>query len=252
MQLGVKSVLITGCSRGLGLEFVKQFLKSPTPPQYLFATCRNPEKAEELQSLKKDHSNLHILPLDITDENSIIKTKDMVENEIKENGLNLLINNAGQKLSVTFDTLNFESMMDAYKVNAVAPTIMTKVFFPLLKTAAAKENLSTSLSCNRAAVVNISSNLGSVTANRHRALYYEYCSSKAALNMLTKDLSIHLKPFNILVVALHPGWVKTDMGGSQADLTSESSVEQSLNVLASLNESNAGYLIDYKGSVIPE
>ncbi|CAI9716147.1 CC-factor-like-like [Octopus vulgaris] len=251
MVLNVKSVLITGSSRGIGLEFVKQLLRLPTPPRYVFATCRNPEKAEDLQSLKKDNSNLRIVPLDICNEASIIKAKEAVENEVEDNGLNLLINNAGLKLSVTFEKLNFDSMMEAFKTNAVAPSVLTRIFFPLLKAAAAKENPSTNLSCNRAAVVNISSILGSVTATREKAFFYEYSSSKAALNMITKDFGIHLKPHNVLAVALHPGWVQTDMGGKTAALTPESSVKQSLNTLSTLNESNAGFLIDYQGSVIP-
>ena len=91
-----KTILITGCNRGIGLELVKQYLKAATPPTHLFATCRDPAKAEELTALEKSHSGqLHVLTLDVTDHDAYPKIAAQVGEIVGDAGLNLVINNAG-------------------------------------------------------------------------------------------------------------------------------------------------------------
>lgn len=90
-----KSILITGCNRGIGLELVKQYLKSSSPPNHLFATCRDPSKAEELSALAKENAHLHILTLDVTDHEAYPGIAAKVGEIVGDAGLNMVINNAG-------------------------------------------------------------------------------------------------------------------------------------------------------------
>ena len=93
--MGPRSVFITGASRGLGFEFVKQFLSQPSPPQFLFASCIDARRADELQALAKENSNLKILQLDVTKDEEIASAFEQTRTALEDTGLNLLINNAG-------------------------------------------------------------------------------------------------------------------------------------------------------------
>lgn len=90
-----KNILITGCNRGIGLELIKQYLKSSKPPTNLFATCRDPAKADELTGLAKAHSQLRVLTLDVTDHDAFPKIAAQIGEVVGDDGLNLVINNAG-------------------------------------------------------------------------------------------------------------------------------------------------------------
>ncbi|GAB1597393.1 uncharacterized protein LOC115215063 [Argonauta hians] len=251
MSLNVRSIFITGCNRGLGLEFVKQFLKLPTPPQHVFATCRNPEKAEELQSLSKEHSNLIVLKLDVNDESTIAAAKHNADKYLAESGLTILLNNAGVNFKLPFAKVTSENMMLAYKTNVIAPCLLTKELRPLLKIASDKEKPSSALSCNRAAVINMGAIIGSIATTKLGTGYYDYGTSKAALNMITKNFSVEFKRDKILSLALHPGWVSTDMGGPKATMTPAQSVGAILNLLANVKNEHNGLFLDHNGKQIP-
>lgn len=105
------------------------------------------------------------------------------------------------------------------------------------------------LGVQRATIVNMSSILGSIEDNAQGGLY-AYRMSKAALNMATKSMSLDLKNDRILCVAMHPGWVKTDMGGSNAPLDVESSCKQMVQTILSLNESHNGTFIQFDGKLL--
>ncbi|GBM32568.1 C-factor [Araneus ventricosus] len=245
----IPSVLITGANRGIGLEFVKQFLNLPSPPNIIFATCRNPDKADDLQNLAKSNPNVKILPLDVKDESSFPKIRQQLEQEVGETGLNLLINNAGIAIWKDLNNVTKEDMMENFQVNTVSPLLLTKELLPLLKTAAAKVG-GDSLSCARAAVVNITSKMGSIDDNTSGG-FYPYRTSKTALNMVTKSLSVDLKPDGILAFVLHPGWVQTDMGGKNALITTTTSVSGMLNTIQQANEKHCGLMLNYDGKPIP-
>ncbi|GIY97609.1 c-factor [Caerostris extrusa] len=245
----IANVLITGANRGIGLEFVKQFLNLPTPPNLIFATCRNPSKAEDLQELAKSNPNVKVLQLDVKDEKSFPVIRQQLEQEIGETGLNLLINNAGIALWNNLENVTKEAMMENFEVNTVSPLLFTKELLPLLKTAATKVD-DNSLSCSRAGVVNITSKMGSLDDNTSGGSY-SYRTSKTALNMVTKSLSVDLKPHGILAFVLHPGWVQTEMGGKNALITTTTSVSGMINTIQLSNEKHSGIMLNYDGKVIP-
>ncbi|KAJ4434775.1 C-signal isoform X4 [Periplaneta americana] len=246
----MKSVLITGCNRGIGLGLVKYLAEQPISPKYLFAACRNPEKAQVLQEIAERNKNVHILKLDVTDFERYDEAVKYVESVAQEEGLNLLMNNAG--ISSKFTRINLvkvEQMTGGFLTNATAPLMLTKAFLPLLKKAA-QNNSSNPFGASRAAVVNFSSVLGSIAENSQGG-FYPYRASKAALNAITRSMSVDLKSDGILVVSIHPGWVKTDMGGSNAPMNVEESVSSIMKTVASLNEKHTGTFIQYDGKELP-
>jgi len=246
-----RSVLITGCNRGIGLELIKQFLRHKTPsPSVVIATCRNPDKADELRAVAKDYSNLHILPLDVNDCDSFgdfaKKVGDIVG---PDNGLNLLVNNAGVLPSNrTLETVTPEDMMLAYKTNCIGPMFLTRALLPLLKTAAAGKATS-GMSVARAAAVQMSTAVASIAENGGGKSYAYRCS-KSGLNMAMKNLSIDLKEDGILVMAMHPGWVLTDMGGPNALIDTATCASTMIDTFYELGEKDHGAFLRYNNTPI--
>ncbi|XP_078525640.1 C-signal-like [Lissotriton helveticus] len=250
-----RTILITGCNRGLGLEMVRQLLAKPNAPEQIFATCRTPEspQCQTLNELAAKHSNLKVIQLEATDPTSVNKAAKEVEAHLKGAGLNVLINNAGIMPPSTLETVDAEDLMHLYTTNVVGPLLVTKAFLHLLKKAA-KNNAQAGMSCSKAALINMST-IGSSITLCHE-LYdvlpvVSYRCSKAALNMLTKCQSLGYKPDGILVTAIHPGWVQTDLGGPGATLSTQDSVKGILNVLYHLTEKDNGCLLDWEGKSIP-
>jgi len=241
------SVCITGASRGLGLEFVKQFLELSQPPKHLFALCRHPEAVEELAVLAKSHPGvLYAFQLDISDESQYDHVVQQVSDVVGDAGLNLLINNAGMfnKNIQSIRDQTKDELMKHFEVNTVSPILVTKAFLPLLKKAAdAKAN--DSVGVKKAAVAFVSSKLGCFSYNIPKNNIYRY--TKAAINMVIHGLAMELQPEGILVTGLHPGWVKTDMGGPDGALEKDFSVRGLLKVLLDMEERNRGKLFQYDG-----
>ncbi|XP_053305132.1 C-factor-like [Spea bombifrons] len=251
-SLRINSVLVTGSNRGIGLELVKRFLEKVNP-QHVFATCRNPEGAQELKSLAAHHPNLEVIQLEVTDRNCIKAAYHVIEKKLNGRGLNMLINNAAIAMENTVETADENEMINSFKTNTIAPMILTQEFLPLLNKAA-QENASMKNSCNKASVINITSSLGSVgDVPSFYANYPKigYRCSKAALNMLTRCQTEAHKGSGILFVALHPGWVQTDMGGPMAPMTVQESVSGIVGVLETLSEEQNGLFLDWKGDQIP-
>ncbi|XP_051657946.1 C-factor-like [Manacus candei] len=250
-----RTVLLTGSNRGIGLELVKQLLGSPRPPAWIFATCRDPEgpRAQELRDLANKHPNLVLVKLDVSNPSAITEAAKIVEVKLNGLGLNLLINNAGiYTPTASLDTVDAEDMVRTYKTNAVGPMLMAQAFLPLLKKAA-QESKAKGLSCSKAAIINISTAMGSIkrTTDSFSPPVISYRCSKAALNMLTMCQALTYREAGILCVALHPGWVKTDMGTQKADLTVDTSVRGLLSVLPILSEKHSGTLLNWEGKAIP-
>ncbi|XP_051512621.1 C-factor-like [Myxocyprinus asiaticus] len=251
------SVLVTGSNRGIGLEFVRQLADSPSPPDQIFAGCRDPNgsSAQELQELAKKHQDvITVVQLETDSPASITEVSKLMEAKLNDKGLNLIINNAGVSIPGSLAETGKKEMMEAYSTNVVGPLLITKEFHPLLCKAAAQFPHQTDMSCRRSAVINVSSLLSSITicpGNFSRAPLYPYRISKAALNMLTCCLAEDFRKDGILVMALHPGWVQTEMGGSQAPLTTTESITGMLKVIAILTEKDSGRLLDWEGKSIP-
>ncbi|KAL0968045.1 hypothetical protein UPYG_G00261590 [Umbra pygmaea] len=246
-----QSVLITGASRGLGLQMVKVLSNSSERPTTIIATARNPITAQELQKIAKSYKGVHVVQLDVVNESSIESAFQEVSSILGGNGLNCLINNAAVSTETDLKTVTPDKMMKCFETNSVAPLFVTKAFLPLLQAASAQ---GTDMGIHRAVVVNISSELGSIEANwGDGAAFksYSYRISKSALNMTTRCLAADLEPQGILCMALHPGWVRTDMGGPDADLSPEESISSLLSVIADLNKSYHGGFFDYSGNKLP-
>ncbi|XP_060643909.2 C-signal-like [Anolis sagrei] len=252
--LNPHSVLVTGSNRGLGLELVKQLAEGKNPPKKIFATCRDPEgtRAQDLRNLAREHKQIEIIPLVVSDPASIKAVVTRVTEQLGGSGLNLLINNAAIAKANTMESETREDMMEVYDTNVVGPMMVSQAFMPLIKKAA-QESPQKGMSCSKAAIVNMSSEGGSITNVFvfHLGQVVSYRCSKAALNMLTKCQSLRYAEDQILCVAMHPGWVQTDMGGSLATLKKDQSVQDILNTLSKLSEKDTGTFVNWEGKSVP-
>lgn len=227
----MKTILITGANRGIGLELTRQYLASGCR---VIACCRNPQHAEELKTMAANHSNqLIIQRLDVTNSDNIKQLSAQLDNE----SIDILINNAGVIGSHTneFGAIDTAAWLDTLMVNTIAPTLVTQGLIHLVEKGKTK------------LIVNVSSKLGSISMNADSSYYY-YRSSKAALNAITKNLSIDLKPKNITVISLHPGLVQTDMGGQDAPLKPDQSVKWIMQTINNINLKDSGSFFNYDGS----
>ncbi|XP_072163841.1 C-signal-like [Diadema setosum] len=237
------SVFISGANRGIGLEFVRQLAGRNPRPAHIFAACRSPEKAKDLQTLAAGNENVHIIGLDVQNEATYQPAVEAVSSVVGEKGLNVLINNAGMNNNEGYTDATRESLTAVMDVNVISLIRVTQVFLPLLRQAAQSSKIQT-FSFERAAIINISSILGSISKSTGGLAGYR--ESKAAVNMITKGLSVELRGDRILVLAQHPGWVQTDMGGSNADVTTEQSVSTMLRIFSAASENENGLFLDLK------
>ena len=229
------SILITGANRGLGLEMTKQYLQDGWQ---VIAFCRSPSKASELIDLEsKAKGQLRILELDVNDANAISSLPSRLQNQ----SIDILINNAGilKTLSKNLDDISPEAWLESFRVNTIAPALIAKSLSGLI--AAGQQKI----------IVNLSSHLGSISLVSDPT-YLLYGSTKAALNYVTKSLAVELKSNKgIIVISIHPGWVKTDMGGDNAQLMPVESVTGIRKVLRNLTLKQSGSFYDYSGKIIP-
>uniref|UniRef100_A0A1B6DNX6 Short-chain dehydrogenase n=1 Tax=Clastoptera arizonana TaxID=38151 RepID=A0A1B6DNX6_9HEMI len=252
----MRSFLITGGNRGIGLEMVKQLLAHPTSsPDILIATCRNPTNAKVLQDLKKNDKRLHILELDVTNFDSYPVFVSKVSEIVGENGLTVFLSNAGMMISrdgKLHEVVDAEMLLTQYKTNTIAPILLTKALLPLLKKSSTANN-DKPLGINRAAVLLISSFLGSIGSNEGEKVggFWGYRESKAALNIAARTMTEEFKGDKIGVLMLHPGWVATDMGGEKALVQPKDSVEGLIKIFLELNDKINGAFIKFDGGNLP-
>jgi len=236
----MKNAVVTGASSGIGLEFVRQLLERGC---HVVAGSRRAEGSPELGELKMKHGDqLSIHRLDVSDADSRSAFGDAVGGEAAS--LDLLVNAAGiiagdeERIS-RFGALDQEELSRTFLVNSIAPLMMTELLFPLLSKGSAP------------VVANLSSLNGSIGL-WDRPGKYSYCASKAALNMITKILSIELREARIKTVALHPGWVKTWMTRNEpAPMEPSESVAGMLRVIDGLGSEESGRFLDWEGKEIP-
>ncbi|KAK2918186.1 hypothetical protein Q8A73_004932 [Channa argus] len=251
------SVLVTGANRGLGLQIVDTLASGGFSPGKIIATARNPESAQKLQEVAAKYPNIHIITLDVLSQESIEKCVEEVAKLLQDEGLNCLINNAGINVLADFNTVTADKMIENFHTNAVAPLMITKAFLPLLKKAASRGGAggSRSMGIQRAAVINMSSLLGSVELNWGEKAdtfkWYPYRISKSALNMVSRCMAVDLEHDGILCIVIHPGWVRTDMGGYEAPLSPEESISSILSVIGGLTEKDHGSFLDFTGEMLP-
>jgi NAD(P)-dependent dehydrogenase (short-subunit alcohol dehydrogenase family) len=231
----VYTTLITGASRGIGLELARQYAADGWR---VLACCRHPEQADALNKLAAQHADtVHIHALDVADLAQIDRLAKMLEDE----SIDLLINNAGvypMADSKGFGHTDYKEWMQAFQVNTMAPLKMAEAF--VAHVAYGKLKI----------VVTISSKMGSIEDNTGGGSYL-YRSSKAAVNMVIKNLSLDLKRDGITTVVFHPGWVQTDMGGPNALITVEQSVSGLRQVIGTLTLDDSGKFFSYDGQEVP-
>lgn len=245
-----KSVMITGCNRGIGLELVKQLLKMETPPQHIFATYRNPANSEELLAMAQSNPTLHPMKMSVTDQAAYDQVVETVGEVIGEEGLNLLINNAGVlPQNRDLQAVTPQDMRDAFETNCIAPLFLSRALLPLLQKAATK-NGDAAMGVAKAAIVQMSTAVASIAENSGGGTYAYRCS-KSALNMSMKSLSVDLVSTGILVMAMHPGWVLTEMGGPNAQITTETCCQTMIETLAGLTDKDHGAFLRYNNTSIP-
>ncbi|RUS15739.1 4-dihydrotrisporin dehydrogenase [Endogone sp. FLAS-F59071] len=253
--------LITGASRGLGLEFVRQLSQKN---HTILAGVRSPAHADELQIISSTFSNVHVFQIDTADDQSIKAAVGEVE-RLSPAGIDILINKRGGR---EFDDnvgyiklLSPETIVDPY-INSSKNFMVRNVYRP-------KEDLEQVFTTNVAGtliatnaflpallkrptrkIINISSNLGSITRT-WAGVKTSYKVSKAALNMLTRCYALDLLSEKFTVLALHPGWVQTDMGGKNASISPPESISGMLQVIEKVTAADSGKFLDYQGSSLP-
>ena len=225
----MKTVLITGANRGLGLEFAKQYQLDEWE---VIACCRNPDDVPELLE-----SGVSVSQLDLLDFEAI----DRFAETLKGKPIDLLINNAGihdRSKEEGFLGIETERWIDGFKVNAMAPVLLTQALV---------DNLSAS---ENPVAATVGSQAGCLTLYDSGGLYL-YRTSKAAAHSATAILSNDLKTLGIPYVCLRPGHTTTDLGGSDAPHEIDESVRMMRQTLAKVDISQTGCFIDRTGELIP-
>lgn len=236
------TVLITGANRGIGLEFANQYADEKWN---VIAACRQPDKADTLQDLARLTSSIQIEKLDVTDQTSI----DALASKLNGQAIDVLINCAGiysggsgtgiehDDDTQTFGTIDPEAWDKVLRTNTIAPIMVTQAFTPHVLLGEQKK------------IVMLSSMMGSISRNTKGAIAYR--TSKAALNMAMRNVAQALHEHQIAVVSLHPGWVRTDMGGSQAAISTDESVTGMRKIIADLTLEQSGSFLGYDGETWP-
>ncbi len=224
------TVLLTGANRGLGLEFARQYAGRGWR---VLACCRDPEKANELNAVTGD---IAVHRLDVRDHDGIAA----LARELRGTAIDVLLNNAGVygPNRMHLGRIDYAAWADVLAVNVLGPTRLIECFVDHV--AASGKKL---IAC-------VSSQMGSMERNT-TGRHYLYRSSKAALNAIVKSLAIDLRDRGVTFVTLHPGWVKTDMGGADADLHIPDSVRDVIALLERVTNADSGRFLNHDGSEIP-
>lgn len=224
------TVVITGANRGLGLEFVRQYA---TDGWTVHACCRRPEGASALQGMARE---ITIHELDVTNDADLARVARAVDTPV-----DILIANAGvmgpKGEEQEFGTLDYDAWVDTFRVNTMAPVRTCETFLPHVEAAEGGR------------MVAITSKMGSIGDSSSGRIIYR--STKCALNMAMNMVAAACEPKGIAVATLHPGWVRTDMGGPNGLIDAEESVTGLRHVIADLEPSATAPFKDYAGKDIP-
>ena len=227
------TILITGANRGIGLELSRQFAEDGWQ---VLACCRNPADAGQLQALSERGLAIEVHALDVTDYQQMAALSDQLANR----PIDILLSNAGiyGSKGVGFGGVDAHEWRQVLEVNTIAPLMLVQAFVG--QVAASQQKL----------VAVISSKVGSIADNSSGGSYV-YRSSKTAVNQVVKSLSIDLSDRGISVISLHPGWVQTEMGGPNAEISTEQSVAGLKSILQTAGPAQSGKFIEFDGNSIP-
>jgi NAD(P)-dependent dehydrogenase (short-subunit alcohol dehydrogenase family) len=227
------NVLITGANRGIGLELARAYLQGG---DRVFACCRSLGSTDTLNELAAaSGGKLTVHAMDVGDGESIAAAA----REVGDTPIDILINNAGilGGNPQTLEAIDFDAWMEAFKVMTIGPFRVVRTFLPNLQAAAA------------AKVMTVTSQLAASTWPFGGT--YAYSSAKAGVNKVMQTLALDLKGRNIAVAMIHPGWVKTDMGGAGADITPRDSAAGIQKVIAGLTPAATGSFYKWNGEIHP-
>ena|SRR5579859_1226460 len=228
-----ETFLVTGANRGIGLAVVEVLLKEGGK---VFATCRRPGQAKELSVLKKDNpQSLDIVEMDVDSDKSVKSAVGEVSGKAQQ--LDVLLNVAGilpKPYDAKLEDLDFQRFREGFETNSLGPLRVSRAFLPLLRKS------------KNPRVVNVTSGNGSISGKAYEG-FYAYDTSKAALNMISRTFAIEFKKEGICCVALDPGWVRTDMGGSDASLSPEESATAIVKTTKRLTIDGTSQFIDRNG-----
>lgn len=218
------TVMVTGASRGIGREFVTQYRDAGLK---VIATCRDPKRA--------GYGDGEAYALDVADP---VNVKNLAE-QLDGEPIDLLINNAGINLGkyTNFGNLDYDAWDEVLWVNVLAPLRVSECFAPHVARSERKQ------------IVFLSSIMGSIAQNSGGMPIYR--SSKAALNQAVRSVAPDLRAKGITTLLVHPGWVRTDMGGENGAIDAKTSVAGMLETFESLTPSMSGDYVNYDGTPIP-
>ena len=224
---GESTVLITGANRGIGLAYAQAFAERGYS---VIGTARDPAGADELRQI-----GARVEELDVADPASVAALAERLDGV----AIDILINNAGMfdRADVRLEKVDFATLERTFQVNAFGPLRVAQALMSNLRMGKSKR------------IVNMSSQMGSIENSNGR--WYAYRGSKTALNQFTKSLSAELALEGFVCVVLHPGWVRTDMGGENATYTTEQSVNGLIKVIEALKPEDNGRFFDFQGEKIP-
>jgi NAD(P)-dependent dehydrogenase (short-subunit alcohol dehydrogenase family) len=233
-------VLVTGASRGLGLEMVRQYAADGAQ---VIATCRNPASSPELAQLRAGNpGSIRVEALDVTDHRAI----DSLAGALRDQPIDILINNAGdigprdpdrsRLYEQKFGTMNYAEWRRVLEINTLSPMKVAEAFVEQVAASTLKR------------MVFVSSTTGSNVEGQYAT--FAYCSSKAALNKVVTMLAIALRPREIVCAAVCPGYVRTRLGGDRATLGVEESITGLREVIAGLTLERTGSFSRYNGETI--
>jgi NAD(P)-dependent dehydrogenase (short-subunit alcohol dehydrogenase family) len=234
------TVLITGANRGLGLELARQYAADG----WRVLACSRQPDAEALDAIEQEHGDVSRHALEVTDAASIAA----LASSLHGTAVDVLLNVAGVmhrravategSARAAFGGFDYDDWTRVLAVNVLAPVRVAEAFL---------EHVAAS---DQRKIVTLSSELGSIGANETGGLY-AYRSSKAAVNAVMKSMAIDLAPRGIIAVPMHPGWVRTDMGGPKAPLSAEESASGMRRVIAGLTLDDSGRFLQYDGEELP-
>lgn len=234
-----KTVMITGANRGIGLEFVNQYLKKGW---FVVACCRNKEKARALKEFTREYQDtLFLLEMNVADEKSIAHAARSFPGITGR--IDLLINNAGTNADEKgLETVSMAGMIQVFSVNTFGPVVVTKHFLPYLKKS--PKPLTASLYSGTSLIKQEKYKKGG---------QYSYAASKAALNMLIKCMAADLEEAGICVIGIGPGFVLTDLTRTspvKPPLLPEESVEHMIRTIEARDINDSGKIFEYNGEEV--
>ncbi|MEE4661930.1 MAG: SDR family oxidoreductase [Halieaceae bacterium] len=229
----MSTVLVTGVNRGLGLEFLKQYAEAGWT---VIGTCRDLSQAVEASRIADESGSVELYPLEVADVDSVAHLAD----SLSQRSIDVLILNAGVMgaASLSLESLDPDDFLHSLRVNTVMPALMIQAFREAVKRS------------ERRLIVGMSSILGSIAENTDGGLY-SYRASKAGFNAVLRSASHDLRSDGITVLAMHPGWVQTDMGGENALIGTAESIAGMREVIDKATPQMSGSFVSYEGKQLP-